>query len=838
MNCCSDPRCAILGFPVLDLGNKSKLYGNLFQCPEEPVPSASIQQMMFLVSLAKKALKASPAQKRAEFSGRITASFAAIFEYMSTRTADLTPSMMSGLASEDFIPCIVNGEVHWFRPNMVFFKNKDGEEENGDSVTESLFHVVDFSPFLAGAGVKQEASTKDIFDLMIESPQTVLSAVKSEEKYKTLLRRIAAHRPFKSVTPQIREAPFLLSYTVSEGSGPKEKASYKLAKAADTYIIDNSFFGRMFNVQQAPHESDLEDFYALIGSQYISKVVNKKFDVVGKAQVGTRIAIALLERILERGPILVSPSVTSRPLVPNAASLLQEKNLDVYQATELKAVYSLNKSIRTQRTTCCVQKGTFNRYSLFVTNDFDWFDVGSAIGELILQRCQLEDAFFISSLLEAPLDQLRARGFPVDRIIKAEPPPEPNPKSPPNPVPATKIPSSLESTITAPIHEGSSTVKKAAENEPKSNEKPSVSLSDSSETSKDTPAKRSNDGGGTAPPMSRDAYVSILKQMYPGCDENYIRQKLGDNPDLDRVRSVAEEFAMKGFPGDDDSTKSSNTAQAPSTSKQDSPSSKVLGSKRLGRAFNGLKSSNFGGLPNRVKQSGDLTSGGGGENGSVIAAGPPGGNSHGKQVAPEQDANLHNNMERILESKVRESPAVGSDGLQSEQKSIPIPEGLDHGSSCEVVPAQDIKPFLGANGKAESHNGIKIFSARKQPSSEEFLSTNSDAIECFAVVLERLCSVFGLQLKSIAIYHDPSGSAIAFNAGGAIFFNLRYFHSLHYSKNKHQSRGCYSYWFVTGCHELAHNLEGPHNRTHAFYTESYASMYLPKLLPILSQMED
>ena len=55
---------------------------------------------------------------------------------------------------------------------------------------------------------------------------------------------------------------------------------------------------------------------------------------------------------------------------------------------------------------------------MYVVDGYDWFDVGYAIGDLILQRCQLEDAFSISSLLDAPLEQLRARGFPVDRILQ------------------------------------------------------------------------------------------------------------------------------------------------------------------------------------------------------------------------------------------------------------------------------------------------------------------------------------------------------------------------------------------------------------------------------------
>jgi hypothetical protein len=72
---------------------------------------------------------------------------------------------------------------------------------------------------------------------------------------------------------------------------------------------------------------------------------------------------------------------------------------------------------------------------MYITPDFDLFDVGHAIGDLILKRCMLEDAFFISSLLETPLEQLRARGFPVDRIVKSEPVVEVVPEKPNTPIP-------------------------------------------------------------------------------------------------------------------------------------------------------------------------------------------------------------------------------------------------------------------------------------------------------------------------------------------------------------------------------------------------------------------
>jgi len=254
--------------------------------------------------------------------------------------------------------------------------------------------------------------------------------------------------------------------------------------------------------------------------------------------------------------------------------------------------------------------------------------------------------------------------------------------------------------------------------------------------------------------------------------------------------------------------------------------SKMLGSKKLGRAFTGFA--------NRLKQTHSHSLGDG-----ILPAPPTGGKQN---VTPKDDAILHENLEKLLRNKVKQSPTVGSTGIQSEEQTIPIPEGLDHGSSCEVVPAQHIKPFVEANGKSEAHNGIKIFAYAKGDkntlSSVDFLRKNIESVESFAVVLERLCLVFEIPLASVAIYHDPTGRAIAFNAQGALYFNVRYYHSLHYTKNLHTRQPCYCYWFVVVCHELAHNMEGPHNQTHAFYTESYTGFYMPKLLSLLSRVEE
>lgn len=785
VNCYSKPEPGVMGFATLNIDGKNKLYGNLFQCAEEPTPIVLLQQLQFLVTIAKKTLQAVPGGKeKALFSQNLVDTFNQIFTYMSSRSSEIDPTV---LFNEDFIPCFVNGEVQWFKPNMVFFKNKS-LDENGD-ITQSLFQVIDFSPFLASTGVRQEASTRDIFRRMIESPKDVLAAVKGEENYRALLRRVAANPPFKRVTSEIRNSPFLLAYSISEDQSSDDKVRFELAKAAEIFVIDNSFFGRMFPVKRAPHESDLEEFYASLGSSYISKVVEKKFDVLGAYEQDTASTSVLMERIQERSPLLLSSSNSSRSLLVNDAQIILEKrNLEIFQAPALKAIYSLGRSTRTQKTTCCIRHKMFNKNSIVVTVDFDWFDVGFAIGELILKRCQLEDAFFISSLLEAPLEQLRARGFPVDRIIK--------PKSPKVLEPQSK---SINHNFTDAKSNNGNNPKEEAESDNGSKSTHQRQRSDCDDGNFEHGQPRGH----------KDDHISMLKQMYPGVDESYLRQKLGQNPSPEKVRSIAEEMALQGYPKNDSVSRPIDNLK-----KEEGKSSKLLGSKKLGKALR-----NFGGLPNHLKLAGAQT-----------VPGPLTGKS--SPVAPKDDAILHSNMEQMLQKKVQNSRRVDAKGIKSPEEFISIPEGLDHGNSCEVIPSQDITPFVGENGKSESHNGIKLFYFRKDLSSKDFMSLNYDAVENFAVVMERLCNVFGLSLTSVAIYHDPSGKAIAFNSGGALYFNLRYFYGIHYAKNVHTSRACYSYWYVVTCHELAHNMEGPHNRTHAFYTESYTSLYLPKLMAI------
>jgi hypothetical protein len=624
-------------------------------------------------------------------------------------------------------------------------------------------------------------------------------------------------------------------------SGDTPESRVVLAKAEDIFVVDNMNYGRMFPVLRAPHETDLEDFYILLGSRFISKEVEKRFEIVGRATSGTSRTVALMERIKERAPLLVSPYVTSRPLVPRAAAVLDPGHLEVFEADDLIAVYKLLKMERRQRVTCCAKPlGGRKKNALYVLNPFDFFDAGQSIGELILERCQLEDSFFIASLLEAPLDQLRARGFPVDRVLK---PPEPIPEV----LPSSKKAEAKEKVTQSNANQMAPAVKHQSVPDPTVDKATATGLEDDSPLASTRRVSENavGSGGQSAnspspnekaddidPVLSRDEIIEMCKQMFPDVDDAFLRTRLGPNPSLDDVRKLANEMASGNYEKIHASSDS-----VPSVAK---PSKKGRTGirKKLGRALGNFRGSSAAGdtnieAPQNMPVQSSASSGTQSEPSSERRPGADSG-----PVAPESDASSHRNMcDMLRQTLAKKTAPVNSKGIETSDTLLTnIPKELDRGTTCEVVPSQSLKPFPGHRGDGRTHNGIPVFSTRKSLDSEAFLSSHQDTVESFSLVLKRLGEVYELNSNSIALFHDPTGGTIAFNAGGSLHFNVRFFYSLHYMQGKKESFDCYSFWYVTYGHELAHNLVTGHGREHGFYTESYVSLYLPRFLSLMGTL--
>jgi hypothetical protein len=274
------------------------------------------------------------------------------------------------------------------------------------------------------------------------------------------------------------------------------------------------------------------------------------------------------------------------------------------------------------------------------------FDAGQAIGDLILERCQLEDAFFISSLLEAPLDSLRSRGFPVDRLIKEE-----EKDYTPHESVVIAQSSPTQQVIADKGVDGGATVAQGNVSKGVNNggidhaiDKGESDMNDDSEGSK----------------------VDILKNMFPAVDKSMLQALLGDNPSMDDVVSLANQLATGVVPKADDETVSTRADEDTESTATAEPKKKSW-KKRLSKPFGEKKGSSFGGMQM-----------------PTMSVAPPTNRAteHRQPVSPAADASTQSQLEKSLARSVSSANTVQQSGFESpETKLTSIPEDLDRGDA-------------------------------------------------------------------------------------------------------------------------------------------------------------
>ena len=130
---------------------------------------------------------------------------------------------------------------------------------------------------------------------------------------------------------------------------------------------------------------------------------------------------------------------------------------------------------------------------------------------------------------------------------------------------------------------------------------------------------------------------------------------------------------------------------------------------------------------------------------------------------------------------------------------------------------------------AQTSTGMRIYVSRDFPEAERkgFLGSNVEALTTFSLLLRSVAEVFKMPPSVLHIHYDPNSRTIAFNTGGAIFCNFTFFLQLHAQRVQRKSwtREAFKYWWVTVCHELAHNLVQEHGSNHSFWTESFVQGY-------------
>ncbi|KAF2432207.1 hypothetical protein EJ08DRAFT_585989 [Tothia fuscella] len=196
------------------------------------------------------------------------------------------------------------------------------------------------------------------------------------------------------------------------------------------------------------------------------------------------------------------------------------------------------------------------------------------------------------------------------------------------------------------------------------------------------------------------------------------------------------------------------------------------------------------------------------------------------------------NITQNLANAIKASRSATSPNIFSKPQTRTVEEA--QGSYCDNTPAQDLSIIK------DPRLELAFFIANSVPNPNDFLNAQIHGVHAFQSVLLRLAGIYNLSKQSLHIFYDNKGATIAFNQGGALFFNYHYFLSLHLN-SFHRGQGamaadtldkmtdCYSYWFITLAHELAHNLVEQHSARHSFYAESFSQQYLGTLMKMVYQ---
>lgn len=188
-------------------------------------------------------------------------------------------------------------------------------------------------------------------------------------------------------------------------------------------------------------------------------------------------------------------------------------------------------------------------------------------------------------------------------------------------------------------------------------------------------------------------------------------------------------------------------------------------------------------------------------------------NNHTKR--PQQDDGRVTSpavVQQNLLNAVNATRAHGSDHVFSEPT---VNEVKEQATYCDSTPAQNI------TFAAESSNGMKVYVAKTmQATAANFLSAHIGPINSFASLLVDIGNIYSLSPKVLHIFYDEAGGTIAFNTGGSIFCNFRFFLQLHAAQIQSGSgkAEAATWWWVVMAHELAHNLVSQHNSDHSYYT--------------------
>ncbi|KAI1332078.1 hypothetical protein F5Y16DRAFT_358462 [Xylariaceae sp. FL0255] len=374
-----------------------------------------------------------------------------VFKYFSSRLNDLTSAATQRLGGSPIVPVTQRSRVS--EPGTSRTAPRSGPVVHisprscylgSASMYEEVFDFVDFgqpaNAFLSALGSKNEPTKLEIAQLAAGEPARLLSTLQSPDKYLTLLKFLAGDmailRRDRELWKKMQKAPFLLAFReLTPKSAEKSRVveyeddeetvkQYRLAAPSEIVILDDYISYRLFkdHLLCAPEEDVLESFYEALGVPTLSSTVTEDLKV-GPVDQNQGAALWLRKHVLERSKLFMHEYAryTQDPLKHDARWLEHNLTIQIVQSVALRR--SLRKSVQshTEKRTAASTKMK-NGWVLYVSSESrrpDMYQVGQAVCQLVLTRPSQQAYFFFEPFLKLDLLDLRARGYNVDRILRA-----------------------------------------------------------------------------------------------------------------------------------------------------------------------------------------------------------------------------------------------------------------------------------------------------------------------------------------------------------------------------------------------------------------------------------
>ena len=316
-----------------------------------------------------------------------------------------------------------------------------------NSMFHEIFDFVDFgseaNAFLLACGSKHAPSEKEIAALIAQEPARTLGTLQSPEKYLGLLRTLATNKSQlkqdKKLFDTLKRAPCLLAsrevlpepgkegglatqradelLDLDEGPSVKE---FILARADQIVQVDDIISYSLFKdrLLVVPEEELLEGLYYSLGSPLLSSLVEEE-PYIGILAVDQNAAVKLQKLVYERTRLFLHDYTAD--LLKHDVQWL-EKNLRIHAVKSI----SLRRSLKAQglshveKRTAAVTYEHHKGWILWITSEYELFQVSQALVNLLLLRPKPHSTMILEMLLGTDLLRLRARGYNVDRILRAK----------------------------------------------------------------------------------------------------------------------------------------------------------------------------------------------------------------------------------------------------------------------------------------------------------------------------------------------------------------------------------------------------------------------------------